>query len=262
MPITSMYEKHPVFTAPTDENIKIWRYMDFTKFLSFIDKKTLFFTRVDQLEDKFEGRFTKYLFNPEIEEKATPNEKEKLRQYRDNSSKFNERERTALAVNCWHMNEYESAAMWKLYVKSDEGIAIQSTYSRLLNSFYDSDGYMLFVGTVKYIDYNKEVIPVDNMFYPYIHKRRSFEYERELRAIITPSMITTNPSGKKGKAITLGRLPKEGVHIPINIPSLVEMVYVSPTCEIWFEDLVRSVLKTYQIEKIVKRSSLADDPIF
>ena len=66
-----MYEKHPVFTAPTDENIKIWRYMDFTKFLSFIDKKTLFFTRVDQLEDKFEGRFTKSFFNPVIEKKKT-----------------------------------------------------------------------------------------------------------------------------------------------------------------------------------------------
>ena len=88
MAITSMYEKHPVFTAPTNENIKIWRYMDFTKFLSFIDKKTLFFTRVDQLEDKFEGRFTKYFFNPESEEKAAPDEKERLRRYRAKSSKF------------------------------------------------------------------------------------------------------------------------------------------------------------------------------
>jgi hypothetical protein len=152
------------------------------------------------------------------------------------------------------MNEHESAAMWKLYVKSDEGIAIQSTYSKLLHSFYDSDDYTLFVGTVKYVDYNKEVIPIDNMFYPYIHKRRSFEYERELRAIITPIE-------KKSKGLTFQPLPKEGVHVPINIPSLVEMVYVSPTCEIWFEDLVRSVLKTYQVEKTVKRSSLADDPI-
>jgi len=72
-----MYEKHPVFTPPPDENIKIWRYMDFTKFLSFIDKETLFFTRVDQLEDKFEGRFAKYLFNPEIEEKSIRREDKK-----------------------------------------------------------------------------------------------------------------------------------------------------------------------------------------
>jgi hypothetical protein len=254
--------KHHVFAAPTDENIKIWRYMDFTKFLSFVDKKTLFFTRIDQLEDKFEGRFTKYFLNPEIEEKATPDEKENLRRYRIHSAKLNEGDRTTLAVNCWHMNEYESAAMWKLYAKSDEGIAIQSTYSKLLNSFYDSDDYMLFVGTVKYIDYDKEVIPRDNLFFPYIHKRRSFEHERELRAIITPSMITTNSSGMKSRAIKLQPLPKDGVHIPINVLNLVEMVYVSPTCEIWFEDLLRSVLKTYQIEKQVKRSSLADDPIF
>jgi hypothetical protein len=38
-----MFEKHAVFKAPEDENIKIWRYMDFSKFrdskkcLSIID---------------------------------------------------------------------------------------------------------------------------------------------------------------------------------------------------------------------------------
>ncbi len=78
MVITSMYEKHPVFTPPPDENVKIWRYMDFTKFFSFIDKKALFFTRIDQLEDKFEGRFTKFFFNSELEEKQPLRFKEKI----------------------------------------------------------------------------------------------------------------------------------------------------------------------------------------
>ena len=25
-----------------------------------------------------------------------------------------------VAVNCWHLNEHESAAMWKVYLKSNE----------------------------------------------------------------------------------------------------------------------------------------------
>jgi len=43
------------------------------------------------------------------------------------------------AINCWHMNDHESAAMWKLYLKSDEGIAIQSTYRKLKDAITDDD---------------------------------------------------------------------------------------------------------------------------
>ena len=56
-----------------------------------------------------------------------------------------------VAVNCWHENEHESAAMWKLYIKSVEGIAIQSTYSKLKKSFINDE--IIFIGKVKYIDY-------------------------------------------------------------------------------------------------------------
>ena len=46
------------FTTPfpvEDENTTIWRYMDFTKFVSLLDKKKLFLCRADKLEDSFEG---------------------------------------------------------------------------------------------------------------------------------------------------------------------------------------------------------------
>jgi hypothetical protein len=38
------------------------------------------------------------------------------------------------AINCWHTNEHESAAMWKLCLKSDEEIAVQSTYEKVRDS--------------------------------------------------------------------------------------------------------------------------------
>ena len=53
-----MYQKHPEFEEPSNENIKIWRYLDFTKFVSYLDRKALFFTRADKLDDRFEGKFT------------------------------------------------------------------------------------------------------------------------------------------------------------------------------------------------------------
>lgn len=40
-------------------------------------------------------------------------------------------------ISCWHMNEYESAAMWKLYAKSSDAIAIQTTFQKLCESIGD-----------------------------------------------------------------------------------------------------------------------------
>ena len=34
-------------------------------------------------------------------------------------------------VSCWHANEAESEAMWRLYCATDAGVALQTTYERL-----------------------------------------------------------------------------------------------------------------------------------
>lgn len=258
-----MYEEHPVFNKPEDENAKIWRYMDFTKFVSLLDRKALFFTRVDQLDDKFEGSLSKHIFNPSIEENATPEQLAQLNEYRKRWSPIYKSQRKEVAINCWHMNEYESAAMWKLYLKSDEGIAIQSTYRKLVDSFHNSDQYLLWVGMVKYIDYNKHIIPINNVFYPYIYKRKSFEHERELRAVITKNMRAKDYPNQiliGGKDLLY--LPKKGVEIPVNLNLLIEKIYVSPTCEKWFEELTASVMTKYGFFKHVSKSPLKDKPIF
>jgi hypothetical protein len=38
-----------------DEDEYLWKYLDMHKFLSFILKKELFFTRLDKFEDPIEG---------------------------------------------------------------------------------------------------------------------------------------------------------------------------------------------------------------
>ena len=54
-----MYKEHPIFKSPDNENEKIWRYTDFTKFVSLMDRQSLFFARADKLGDPFEGSRTK-----------------------------------------------------------------------------------------------------------------------------------------------------------------------------------------------------------
>jgi hypothetical protein len=125
-----MYEAHPEFTQPSNEQVKVWRYMDFTKFVSLLDSQQLYFTRVDKFDDPFEGSLPKInvAARQHFPDGITPEVREALIKVMANTGEINQKWPRFHAINCWHMNEHESAAMWKLYLKSNEGISIQSTY--------------------------------------------------------------------------------------------------------------------------------------
>lgn len=50
-----MYVKNDIFSAPKDKNTKIWRYMDFTKFVALLTQSELFFASPEQFDDPCEG---------------------------------------------------------------------------------------------------------------------------------------------------------------------------------------------------------------
>ena len=54
-----MYEENPAFQQPDNLDARVWRYMDFFKFVSSLQKSTLYFARADKLDDPFEGSYPK-----------------------------------------------------------------------------------------------------------------------------------------------------------------------------------------------------------
>ena len=54
-----MYQEHRSFTRPDDQDAKIWKYLDFTKFISMLETDSLYFARADKLTDPHEGAFTR-----------------------------------------------------------------------------------------------------------------------------------------------------------------------------------------------------------
>jgi hypothetical protein len=54
---------HPAFPQPPDFSAKIWRYIDFTKFVSFSDGSKLYLARLDQMPDPFEGSLSRAEFD-------------------------------------------------------------------------------------------------------------------------------------------------------------------------------------------------------
>lgn len=246
-----MYTQHPVFRTPNSEDVKVWRYMDFTKFLYILERHALFFTRADRFEDRFEGSYTRYNVNmrPQAYNGQIP--KEVLHQISEVSNQI----RRFTFINCWHMNEHESAAMWRLYSQSNEAVSIQSTFARLKDSF-NGTNENIYIGMVNYIDYETQWMPEGNMFYPFVHKRLSFEHEREIRAVF--QYLPTN-----GERIDWNQsLYEYGKDIDIDLDTLIDRVYVSPIAPRWFFELVQAVVQRYGLRKEVVYSDLNSKPVF
>ena len=114
-----------IFHPKVPQESVIWRYMDFSKFVDLIDLQRLCFTRLNELRkvDPYEGSFI--AFHPD---------------YKDGqSSNLIEEPDKGLSkdyfVNCWHLSDIESAALWKVFSNSNECIAIKSTIYNLIESF-------------------------------------------------------------------------------------------------------------------------------
>ena len=231
-----MFKEHPSFKSPKNWDQKCWRYLDFIKFIDLIDSSQLYFTRIDKLEDQFEGTFTKKTYK-------------KKNNAGLNYPNFYKQLRADTLVNCWHMNDYESAAMWKLYLKSDEGIAIQSTYKRIIKGLKPEKRFNTYVGVVKYLDYETDEFNFGNAFNASLCKRKSFEHEREIRMMVDLSI--ENPKFESSKLQV-----DHGYKININLTDLIECVYISPTAPQWIIKLIKAILTKYNLNLPVQQSQL------
>ena len=157
-------------------------------------------------------------------------------------------------TSCWHCNEYESEAMWSRYTHRSDGIAVKTKLSSLAASFTDPTA--IYIGQISYLDYDTTEIPETSIFAPSLHKRRSFEHEREVRALILELPSSEGTGFHSG----LPEVWKPGKNCTVNLDILVNEVVVSPLAEDWLADLVSSMAEMYRLQATVTRSTLADAP--
>ena len=143
--------RNPFYEYPEDRNVLIWRYIDFTKLVALFDSSSLYFPNATQLGDPFEGSVSlKNIANRQIELVERSNffwnstrgkTDATLEEFIQRGARIDttvaqhlEWTRHWTYMNCWHVNECESAAMWKLYGTSNQAVAIVSTFQRLLDT--------------------------------------------------------------------------------------------------------------------------------
>jgi len=180
------------YTNVSDDTM-LWRYMSFSKFLSLLESSALYFCRIDSFEDQLEATqpagakdFAVLTENPWQVFTLQCVDKQ-LEIFRNMTF-----------ANCWHMNPHENPKMWKNYVMlhGNEGVAIQTTFSALSDSF-ETDRLLTNI-KMKYINYDKHYLDYSFPKYPeYLSiKDLKYSYENEMRVItIEESYPEFDPDG-------------------------------------------------------------------
>lgn len=252
------------WTEPEYEKVapesKLWRYMDLSKFLSMIGKKTLYFASAESFEDIFEGAkgtlerkekwdaFYLDFFREAIQTAPGMKPEDLTDEYiEENTTRLlselnasGNARRKHTFISCWHCNESESEAMWKLYSTNvNNALAIQTTYQQLYEAL-DKDP-AIEIGKVKYIDFSKRFSSANGSFW---YKRKAFEHEREVRAIITSHQAHS------------------GIEKAVDLEKLISAVCISPYAPKWFEDVVRNVMQKYELNKPLYYSEMLNTPFY
>ena len=148
-------------------------------------------------------------------------------------------------ASCWHINEGESEAMWRLYGAAGAGVAIESTKERLEAAMKSAALHTVLIDPVRYMDFDDD--PIDKGEHRHLMgfiKRKSFEHERELRAIV---MLPE---------------PGKGVGIPCDMNTLVAGIHIAPRADQYYVDAVRYIIDHAdpRLDVPVTVSKLLDPP--
>lgn len=231
--------EHTSFPQPSDINIKVWRYLSLSKFLDFYLSGSLYFSRVDLLEDKHEGTYTRITTGLDFNKVSIPSGLSLTRE------EYSKRVRQSMHVNCWRLDISESEAMWKIYCQNNAGLAIQTTYGKLAESL--PDGKKLYIGLITYLDYETDSFNRGNNLSPAMHKRLAFEHEKEIR-IVRPTLNYMNDHNMP--------LPEAGIKIQTSLLENIENIYVNPYADEWYFQTINNLFNKLKLSLPIKWSEI------
>jgi len=129
-------------------------------------------------------------------------------------------------ANCWRLGTDEDPEIWEQYADG-QGVAIETTY-RQMEEFLAPNKEDLYMGIVRYMDYENNITPTGIPYALYFYKHRTFDGEQEFR-------VLTNRGGNPilrtdGKEIPSESRPDNPSHVNLSadMDALINRVIISP----------------------------------
>jgi hypothetical protein len=166
-----------------------------------------------------------------------------------------------VVASCWCRLLTESDAMWRLYARNDDGIAIGTTIGTLKNQInaiatnLAGEAPIVFDGAVCYADHqDAESVNAGSLFRFFL-KRSAFAQEQEYR------LVAALPALRGEEGVGDADEPSvKGFAFHIDPETLIAEVIVAPLAADWYENAVRAVVQAFAPTLRVRRSSLAERP--
>lgn len=239
-----MYKDNFNFTTPKDETIA-WRYINFEKLTDLLVNKELYLCRSDKFEDPFEGFL-------------------KLKDSHLDELDLFEQTKKFYFINCWHLNDFQSDAMWRIFLGSKNGVAIKTSIVNIKKAIENSEDEV-YISKVFYRDFENmsffDIAFEEQNVFPnshggsinqFIYKRKSFEHENELRLIYIDLPI---PHVSK-TTLELKKPILEFKKINVDLKYLIQEIIISPFADVGFKDLVAELIKDVGLNFRVIESNL------
>lgn len=257
--IKATKQTSPVFFP--QKNYQVVKYMDLTKFVSLLQRKSLFFCRLDKLEDHFEGTTSKsnwkrrydffatqHLLSLKIKKLSSDEILKSVEEYFEGDRKM----KSLKTICCWNISDTESAALWKIYSDFNQGIMITSKVTSLIESFKETKED-IDLSEVKYINHKYDEMPDGNTMFPVIHKHKAYSYEKELRLIHTVDF---------GNGLIYDWSKEEieqGKYLKVDLNNLIDEIILSPYSPDWYIKMIENLCKTYGLKTSIKKSELSKE---
>lgn len=217
---------------------KLWRYFSLPKLLHILQSDALFFARLDQLNDPFEGFPT----SAEYAEGRRILDSSIVRVVMDVATVAL---RSTAYVNCWSQFNFENASMWRAYGTDSGGVLIQTCFEKLRRALPD----YVSLSRVQYVsdDFNENLADLKARVF---RKLQCFSHEAEVRAVILDETATMRDAmdGRTNKGII--------VPIELGLQNLVERIVIQPTAPEWIHGVVKDILRKYDISGEVLHPSI------
>jgi hypothetical protein len=250
--------------APENTDVRVWRYMSVERFELLLEEG-VFLARAHLLGDPREGSGTyrqalSRVF-PRLRVKSQrTGERKLINEFFEDHGRWH---RQWVCVSCWHMNDVESDAMWKLYGEVGKNVCVQSTFRRLNESLHSaiSDAIWPIVGVVRYIDHRTDLMTSDQILAPFFHKAREFAHEREVRAVLEDMPVDENSMPKR---VMMEKKPdNDGWALPVaDLNYLIERVFVAPYSAPELAARVAAAMQREGVTAPLLRSAMETPPVF
>lgn len=198
-----------------DQRQIVWRYMTFSRFIWLLQKKSLWLSRVDKLDDAWEmalagAQLDHTLSSGPISPIGEPQRESPLERARRIVALW----RNTTFVNCWSGFGPESHALWRLFCGATEGVAIRTTLMGLKQAVPRLNVMRVEYrepGVYRVTPTRDELVSV---------KRKSFEYEQEIRIVATDEV--SDPTFTPWET---------GLQVPFDFENAIHGIVIHPAAD-------------------------------